>query len=132
MGTNRCNSHSKIPAATGVVGSGVNVHVGDKIDKQLNQYPGQKPGQQQYGDHRDIVFRATNEAEFKIAMEVGGKVAAEFAEREKSGGEPVSNEAHLLAIKLASERVVSTREAATRTGAAPTIDVTPVEAAEAD
>ena len=118
--------------ASGMIGSGgMNVHIGDKIDKQLNQYPGQ-----QYGDHRDFVFRAKDMGEFKISMEVADGVAAEMLKREARGEPPLTNQQELLAIKLGTEEVIREREKAakaaeTAAGKGEVIDVEVVEVAEA-
>ena len=121
--------------ATGAIGSGVNVHLGDKIKNPLNQY-NQQPGQQVYGDHRDIVFRAANEEEFKITMEIGERVAAEMLEREERGEPPLTDAQQLQAIKIGTEKVIAERAAKEAeevvAGLSEVIDVTSVEVAEAD
>ena len=118
---------------TGVVGSGggANVHVGTHIDKQLNQFPGQQPGQRAYGDHRDTVFRAANEAEFQITVESGNMMAAEMLAREERGEPALTDEQQLRSIKIATELVISER-AAKEAVAGEITDVTPIEQGEAD
>ena len=117
--------------AGGVVGSGgVNLHLGDKIDKQLHVH-GQQPGQQVYDDHRGVVFRAADAAEFQITVEVGERVAAEMLKREERGEPPLTDQQHLLAIKIGTEKVIAER-AAKEAEEVEVIDVTPVEATEAD
>ena len=117
-----------------MVGSGgVNLHLGDKINKQLHVH-GQQPGQQAYDDHRGVVFRARDEREFKITVEVGERVAAEMLEREARGEPALTDQQQLLAIKVGTEKVIAERdakEAASEAADAPVIDVTP-EATEAD
>ncbi len=115
----------------GLVGSGgTEVHIGDRVNQQLNQYqqrPGQ--GQHQYGDHRDFVLRATDAKQFEIIKAVSEKVAAEIAAAEAKGEPGLTDQEHLLAIKLASEKVMAEDVAA---GQGEVIDVTPVQSSEAD
>ena len=123
--------------AGGVVSSGAaQVHVGDVVAQQLNQYPGQRPGQQVHGDHRDLVFRAANEEEFKITMEIGERVAAGMLEREERGEPPLSDAQQLQAIKIGTEKVIAERAAKEAeevvAGRSEVIDVTSVEVAESD
>ena len=123
--------------AAGIIGSGgMSLHVGDVVGQQLNQYPNQPPGQQAYGDHRDLVFRAKNMEEFEISKEVGERIAAEMLEREERGEPVLTTEQHLLAIKIGTERVIAERAAkeAEKVVAGPgeVIDVTSIEPAEAD
>ena len=112
----------------GLVGSGgTEVHVGDRIRNQLNVH-GQQP--QAHGDHRDIVFRAANAAEFEITVEIGNMMAAEMLAREERGEPALTDEQQLRSIKIATEKVISQRaDNAIKAEAAdaPMIDVTPTE-----
>ena len=122
--------------ATGMVGSGgLNLHVGDQINKQLHVH-GQQPGQQAYNDHRGLVYRANNEEEFKITVEIGERVAAEMLEREERGEPPLTDAQQLQAIKIGTEKVIAERAAKEAeevvAGQSEVIDVTSVEVAEAD
>jgi hypothetical protein len=116
--------------AGGVVSSGAaQVHVGDVVAQQLNQYPGQRPGQQVYGDHRDFVLRADNAEQFKIIQAVSEKVAAEISTAEAKGEPKLTDQEHLLTIKLAAEKVMAEEVVA---GQGEVIDVTPIQSTEAD
>ncbi len=116
-----------------LIGSGMDVHIGDRIDKQLTLQRNQPP----YGDHRDIIFRAKNMAEFEICKKIGEGVAVEVAAMEAKGETPLTNEQHLLAIKLGTEKAIAdnaAKEAAEEVaaGQGEVIDVTPAGAAEED
>ena len=79
--------------------------------------------------YRDLVLRAADAKQFEIIKAVSNKVAAELAAAEAKGEPGLTDQEPLLTIKLAAEKVMAEDVAA---GQGAVIDVTPVEAAEAD